>query len=184
MKQIHRHTITIIIFSITMMSNKIIAMNTDHQKLAIKPITYKNRKQTKTSLKEYFNNNPNRLSNIQAGNIWDNLFWFLYSEEYKRNRMVNALSNDKNNFNILNEDTQEIIGFANISYESIFSLYGRFTSSKIENLIFIKNTTQKRNALKALVKTLFDNPDIDIKRLKQILDYKRYPVTDSETTDM
>ena len=162
MKQIHRHAITIIVFSIITMSNRIIAMNTGSQKLDIKPITSQNREQTKTYLNNYFNNHQNRLLNIQLGSICNLPFLLLCTTEYNQNRTVNQLLNDKNNFNILNKSTQKIIGFANISYETRLSLYGRFTSSKIKNLILINNTTKKRNALQALVRILFDNTNIDM----------------------
>ena len=161
MKKIRRYTIALIIFSIAAMSNKTISMELKNKKLTIQEITFQNEKQTKNFLDNYFKTKPSHLSYIEAGSGFDFCFWWSYSLEYKRSRMINALLNNKNNLNILDNENKEIIGFANISYESRLSPTGLYTSTNIKNLIITQNSTQKTNTLNALVNKFFNNSTID-----------------------
>ena len=130
-------------------------MENDNEILTFVKVNDNNREQTKTFLTSHHNKNPNDLS--CRGNLIDSFCWLFYSQQYKQSRMVEALSSNKNNLNILDKNTQEVIGFVNIDHRdesSIIDYWGGKRS--IINNVLCANL-YKTDIIRCLAKKFFEN---------------------------
>ncbi len=162
MNKTRQYAIAIIIFSITSMNNKTISMDITNQTFDIEPITSKNRKKIGKKLTNHFLKNPKHPSHIKAGNIIDYLCWFMYNEEHKQYRIIEALLSNKKNLVISNKTTKNVDSFVNIEHEAHIGSHGFYRSIQINNLINFDNDQDAvNNRVKALIAKLFKNKIID-----------------------
>ncbi len=159
MKKSRRYIMTVIVFFVVVINNKTHPMENDNEILTFVKVNDNNREQTKTFLTTHYSKNPNDLS--CRGNLIDSFCWLFYSQKYKQSRMVGALSSNKNNLNILDNNTQEMIGFINIvqrDESSIIDYWGG-ERSIINNILCADS--DRTDIIRCLAKNFFENSNIN-----------------------